>query len=87
MSISGTPRRKAIATPSPVPAIAFDVILKMRPKPPVATRARFGMEGMDLAGPQFEGDAAAGSAVVGEEDIEDMECSSKKLTWCLMPCW
>ena len=36
MSISGTPRRKGIAKPSPVPAMAFEVILKMRPKPPVA---------------------------------------------------
>jgi len=36
MSSSGTPRRYATATPSPVSAYAFEVIFQMRPKPPVA---------------------------------------------------
>ena len=59
MSISGTPRRKGMATPSPVPAMAFEVILKTRPNPPVAIRDGLGMEGVDFAGRELQGDDAA----------------------------
>ena len=46
--------------------------MKTRPNPPVAIRTALGVERVDLAGLQFQGDDAAALAVVGEEQVEQV---------------
>ena len=71
MSSSGTPRRYAIATPSPVSENAFEVILNMRPKPPVANITARGAEDVQLAIGDAVADHAAGHAVL-DDDVDDV---------------
>src|SRR6478735_4284335 len=83
MSCSGTPRRYARATPSPVRECAFEVVRNMRPKPPVANITAVGREAgpTDRALPEVAGvtteppliDAAVGRAVEGQPHVLQLD--------------
>jgi hypothetical protein len=55
-----------------VPAIAFEVTLKMRPKPPVAQSTLLAWI-VNLTGAQLQRDDATGAAVVADQEIEHVE--------------
>ncbi len=85
MSWSGTPRRYASATPSPVSEWALEVVRNMRPKPPVANITA--LDRKMCSSPSAMRYATTPRVWPPSTSTSTTWYSSKNRTPCLTHCW